>query len=49
MIGAANISGKKKVGMMDWIGHVLKIDPKNDSNVVLGGRCESGVTHEVRK
>lgn len=34
---------------MDWIGHVLKIDPKNDSNVVLGGRWESGVTHEVRK
>lgn len=27
----------------------LKIDPKNDSNVVLGGRWESGVTHEVRK
>lgn len=40
---------RKRVGMMDWIGHVLKIDPKNDSNVVLGGRWESGVTHEVRK
>lgn len=38
MIGAENISSKKKVGIMDWIGHVLKIDPKDDCNVVLGGR-----------
>lgn len=49
MIGVVNISGKKKVGMMDWIGYVLKIDLKNDSNVVLGGRWESGVMYEVRK
>lgn len=49
MIWAENISSKKKVGMMDWIGHVLKIDPKDDCNVVLGGRYESGVTYEVRK
>lgn len=34
---------------MDWIGHVLKIDPKDDCNVDLGGRWNSGVTHEVRK
>lgn len=36
MIGVENISSKKKVGMMDWIGYVLKIDLKDDCNVFLG-------------
>lgn len=49
MIGVENISSKKKIGMMDWIGYVLKIDLKDDCNVVFGGRQESGVMYEVRK
>lgn len=49
MIGVENISSKKKVGMMDQIGYVLKIDLKDDCNVVFGGRQESGVMYEVRK